>query len=676
MALAPTQLRATAKPPIGLIPPSTQTDWHLTVGRTTVTIDGKTLNAPTVNHTVPGPMLRFKEGETISITVSNTLSEETSIHWHGLRVPACMDGVPGLSFHGIAPGESFTYRFPIKQNGTYWYHSHSNMQEAQGLIGPIIIDPATPEPNPCDRDYVIMLGEWTDVSPAEIVSNMKMQDDYYNFRQRSTASLPAQSQHDGGVIPALKSRLMWSGMNMSATDISDVSGVIYTYTMNAIAPDTGWEGLFRAGERIRLRFINSATMTLFDVRIPGLEMTVIAADGNPVEPVPIDEFRIGVAETYDVIVQPHENHAYTLFAQSEDRTGYALGTLTPQTGLRAPIPPMDPRPVRTMVDMGMDMRDMDMKNMPGMAMPDDKMTSDKMATMPSMAGMPQPDSTHHTMHSMTMPHMAMPGMAMEHSMNMANMPGMTQHGMSSMPGMQPGMSMGEPMGDIHKTSPQHHIMPGMTMPHAHHMMGGMNMQAMDMSHMSMADMPGTAMPKTSPPPSALEVDDPGPPPLNVENQNVATHPIDRLGDPGDGLSNTNRRVLTYTNLRALTPSPDPRPPSREIILHLTGNMERYIWGFNGRKFSESGPIRLRLNERVRFTLINDTMMEHPIHLHGFWSELENGHGAYNPRKHTIISQPGSTMSFLMTADEPGMWAFHCHLLYHMDLGMFRTVSVA
>lgn len=636
MALAPTRIFAAPNAQTGQIPPAAQNNWHLTVGRKTITIDGKTLNAPTVNHSVPGPILRFKEGENITLTVSNTLTEETSIHWHGLRVPARMDGVPGLSFHGIAPGESFTYQFPLKQNGTYWYHSHSNMQEAQGLVGAIVIDPATPEPNPCDRDYVIMLGEWTDVSPAEIVSNLKMQDDYYNFRQRSTASLPTQSQHDGGLIPALKSRLMWSGMNMSATDISDVSGIIYTYTMNAIAPHTGWEGLFRAGERIRLRFINSATMTLFDVRIPGLEMTVVAADGNPVEPVPIDEFRIGVAETYDVIVQPRENRPYTLFAQSEDRTGYALGTLTPRPGLRSAIPPMDPRPVRTMVDMGMDMNAMDMKDMPGMTMP-----SKDMATMPHAS------SDHHRMADMAMDHMDManmPGMNMPHAHHM--MAGM------KMPGMKPGMSMaGMPMGH-------------------------MNKHGMDMSHMSMADMPGMSTPKTTPPPTTLEIDDPGPPPINVENQNIATNPIDRLGDPGDGLSGTNRRVLTYKNLRALTPSPDTRPPSREIILHLTGNMQRYIWGFNGRKFSESGPIRLRLNERIRFTLINDTMMEHPIHLHGFWSELENGHGTFNPRKHTIISQPGGTMSFLMTADEPGMWAFHCHLLYHMDLGMFRTVSVA
>ncbi|GBR55447.1 copper resistance protein CopA [Neokomagataea thailandica NBRC 106555] len=539
-----------------------------------------------------------------------------------------MDGVPGLSFHGIAPGETFTYRFPLKQSGTYWYHSHSNMQEAQGLVGALIIDPATPDPLSCERDYVVVLGEWTDVSPAEIVSNLKMQDDYYNFRQRTTASLPAQSQHDGGAIPALKSRLMWSGMNMSATDISDVSGVIYTYTLNGIAPHTGWEGIFQAGERIRLRFINSATMTLFDVRIPGLEMMVVAADGNPVEPVPVDEFRIGVAETYDIIVQPHENRAYTLFAQSEDRTGYALGTLTPHTGIRAPIPAMDSRPVRTMADMGMDMDGMDMSDM---------------ASMPGM------DMTTH--HTPMPPHHHMAGMKMD-KMDMSSMPGM------DMKSMHHGHHM--------------HMMPGMHMDG----MGNMPMHSMDMGHMSMSSDSKMQNAKSDTPPPRLEIDDPGPPPINVENQNIAAHPIDRLNDPGDGLAQNGRRVLTYKHLRALTPAPDQRPASREIILHLTGNMQRYIWGFNGRKFSESGPIRLQRNERIRFTLINDTMMEHPIHLHGFWSELENGQGAFNPRKHTIISQPGSKLSFLMTADEPGLWAFHCHLLYHMDLGMFRTVSVA
>ena len=560
----------------GIIPPTPSDRWDLKVGHTRISLDGKTMHAPTVGGTVPGPILRFKQGDTVSINVTNTLDEPTSIHWHGIRTPANMDGVPGLSFGGIAPGETFTYRFKLHQSGTYWYHSHSGMQEAMGLYGAMVIDPRRPDPNACDRDYVIFLAEWTDVMPHDIVSNLKMQDDYYVFRQRTAASFPKEAREAGSAGAALADRLAWSKMRMAATDIADVSGAIYTYTLNGHAPDMNWSGLFRPGEKVRLRFINGSTMTFFDIRIPGLEMLVVQADGNDIEPVPVDEFRIGVAETYDVIVQPKDERAYAIFAQSEDRTGYARGTLAPREGMIAPLPPMDPRPVRTMVDMGMG----NMK-----------------------------------------PGESMKGMEMSGDMSDMKMDG-------DMAGM-----------DMH----------------------GMNMKGMDMSHM--------AMPK-------IEVDDPGPPPINVENQMRAMMPIDRTGSPGDGLENNGRRVLNYKQLRATRPGADPRPPTREIILHLTGNMERYIWGFNGRKFSESGPIRLKLGERVRFTLINDTMMEHPIHLHGLWSELENGQGDYRPYKHTIISQPGSKLSYLVTADTPGMWAYHCHLMYHMDLGMFRTVIVA
>ncbi|MDE7539501.1 copper resistance system multicopper oxidase [Gluconobacter sphaericus] len=550
----------------GIIPPMPSDRWDLKIGHTRISLDGKTIHAPTAGGTVPGPILRWKQGDTVSINVTNTLNEPTSIHWHGIRTPSNMDGVPGLSFGGIAPGETFTYRFKLHQSGTYWYHSHSGMQEAMGLYGAMVIDPRHPDPNACDRDYVIFLAEWTDVMPNDIVSNLKMQDDYYVFRQRTAASFPKEASEAGSASAALADRLAWSKMRMAATDIADVSGAIYTYTLNGHAPDMNWSGLFRPGEKVRLRFINGSSMTFFDVRIPGLEMLVVQADGNDIEPVPVDEFRIGVAETYDVIVQPKNDRAYAIFAQSEDRTGYARGTLAPREGMIATLPPMDPRPVRTMVDMGMG----NMK--PGESMKDIDMSGD------------------------------VPGMKMD-----GNMAGMDMHGME--------------------------------------------------------------MPK-------VEVDDPGPPPINVENQMRAMMPIDRTGSPGDGLENNGRRVLNYRQLRATRPGADLRPPTREIILHLTGNMERYIWGMNGRKFSESGPIRLKLGERVRFTLINDTMMEHPIHLHGLWSELENGQGDYRPYKHTIISQPGSKLSYLVTADTPGMWAYHCHLLYHMDLGMFRTVIVA
>jgi FtsP/CotA-like multicopper oxidase with cupredoxin domain len=525
-----------------VIPPNPQQVYDLTISPMACTIAGKTQTIPAMNGSMPGPTLRWREGEMVTLNVHNHLAEDTSIHWHGIRCPADMDGVPGLSFGGIAPGRSFTYRFPVKQSGTYWYHSHSNMQEARGLYGAIIIDPRTPPTTTWERDYVILLSDWSDVAPHDIMNNLKFQDDYYNFRQRTAVSLVHDAKRDG-LGAAIKNRLQWAGMNMSATDISDVSGIIYTYLMNGCTPDTNWTGLFRPNERVRLRFINASSMTFYDIRIPGLQMDVVQADGNDVEPVRVDEFRIGVAETYDCIVQPTDSRAYTIFAQTEDRTGFARGTLAPVQGMRAAIPPMDPRPVRTMLDMGMP------------------------------------------------------------------------------PAMQ-----------------------------------GMDMKGMDMS---------------GPKPPAAHT-----PPLNVENQNIARMPTDRLADPGDGLRDNGRRVLTYADLRALHPVADTRPPSREITLHLTGNMERYIWGFDGKKFSEAEPIPLRLGERVRFTLINDTMMEHPIHLHGFWSELENGQGAYNPVKHTIIVQPGSKLSYLVSADTPGLWAYHCHLLYHMDLGMFRTVVVS
>lgn len=525
-----------------IIPPNPQQVYDLTISPMACTIAGKTQTIPAMNGSMPGPTLRWREGETVTLNVHNHLAEDTSIHWHGIRCPADMDGVPGLSFGGIAPGRSFTYRFPVKQSGTYWYHSHSNMQEARGLYGAIIIDPRTPPATTWERDYVILLSDWSDVAPHDIMNNLKFQDDYYNFRQRTAVSLVHDAKRDG-LGAAIKNRLQWAGMNMSATDISDVTGIIYTYLMNGCTPDTNWTGLFRPNERVRLRFINASSMTFYDIRIPGLQMDVVQADGNDVAPVRVDEFRIGVAETYDCIVQPTDSRAYTIFAQTEDRTGFARGTLAPVQGMRATIPPMDPRPVRTMLDMG----------------------------MPST-------------------------------------------------------------------------------------MQGMDMKGMDMS---------------APKPLAAHT-----PPLNVENQNIARMPTDRLADPGDGLRDNGRRVLTYADLRALHPVADTRPPSREITLHLTGNMERYIWGFDGKKFSEAEPIPLRLGERVRFTLINDTMMEHPIHLHGLWSELENGQGAYNPVKHTIIVQPGSKLSYLVSADTPGLWAYHCHLLYHMDLGMFRTVVVS
>ena len=545
--------------------------FDLTIGRAQVNVTGRPASATLVNQLLPGPVLRWRQGDTVTLNVTNRLRVPTSIHWHGIRAPADMDGVPALSFKGIEPGETFTYRIPLRQSGTYWYHSHSAFQEQTGLYGALVVEPQGGYAQRAERDYVVVLSDWTDTDPEEIVSNLKLQSDYYNFHQRTVGTFLADARKEG-LGPTIADRLAWGRMRMSPTDIADVTGATYAYLLNGAAPGANWTGLFRPGERVRLRFVNASSMTFFDVRIPGLTMQVVAADGNDVEPVPVDEFRIGVAETYDVIVQPTAaNAAYTIFAQSEDRTGFARGTLAPRAGMAGPIPPMDPRPLRSMADMGMGNMDMGHGGSGAMA--------------------------------------GMPGMGMDH-------------------GSMAGMDMG----------------------------GG------HAGHPGMTGKEGD--------PAGARMDG------QVGVDNVATMPMSRLDDPGDGLERNGRRVLTYAMLRAREPGADPRPPSREITLHLTGNMQRYMWGFDGKKFSQAEPIRLRLGERVRFTLVNDTMMEHPIHLHGLWSELENGQGEHRPYKHTVIVKPGEKLSYLVTADTPGAWAYHCHLLYHMEMGMFRTVVVA
>ena len=536
--------------------------FDLTVAETSVNITGRRSTATAVNGQVPAPTLLWREGETVTINLTNRLSVPTSIHWHGINPPAAMDGVPGVSFAGVAPGATFTYRIPVGQSGTYWYHSHSGLQEMTGLFGALIVVPKRTEPYHYDREHVILLSDWSDENPDTVLSNLKFDSDYYNRSQRTVGTFLADTARNG-LDATLKDRWAWGGMRMSPTDLADVTGELFTYLVNGQSPATNWTGLFRPGERVRLRFINGAGMTFFDVRIPGLRMTVVAADGNDVAPVSVEEFRIGVAETYDVIVEPGAAPAYTIFAQAQDRTGYARATLALRDGSEAPVPPMDPRPIRTMVDMG-------------------------------MAG-------------------DMAGMA----------PGKADTGMA-------GMAMGGPA--------------------------------------SPAAAP--AMPVVAPAPAR-------PLALGVGVDNVAMAPMDRLGDPGLGLGNSGRRVLNYHDLRALQPFKDQRPPSREITLHLTGNMDRYMWGFDGKKYSEAPePIRLTLNERVRFVLINDTMMEHPIHLHGLYMVLENGQGALSPLKHTITVKGGERLTYLVTADAPGGWAFHCHLLMHMDAGMLRVVSVA
>ncbi|MDE3739992.1 MULTISPECIES: copper resistance system multicopper oxidase [Pseudomonas] len=534
------------------------TEFDLFIGETPVNLTGKARIAKTINGTLPGPLLRWREGDTVTLRVRNRLAEDTSIHWHGMILPANMDGVPGFSFAGIAPDGMYEYRFQVKQHGTYWYHSHSGLQEQVGVYGPIVIDPKEPEPFQYQRDYVVMLSDWTDEDPARVMAKLKKQSDYYNQHKRTVGDF-INDVSEKGWSATMADRTMWADMKMSPTDLADVSGATYTYLLNGQAPDGNWTGLFRPGEKIRLRFINGSAMTYFDVRIPGLKMTVIAADGQPVEPVSVDEFRIAVAETYDVLVEPSSDEAYTIFAQSMDRSGYARGTLAVREGLSAPVPTPDPRPLISMADMGMD------------------------------------------------------------------------HG-----AMGHGSQDGDDMAGM-----DHSAMQGMD----HSQMGG-QMQAHP----------------------ASEANNP-----LVDMQTMT--PAPKLDDPGIGLRDNGRRVLTYADLRSTFPDPDGREPARTIELHLTGHMERFSWSFDGIPFADAEPLRLTYGERLRITLVNDTMMTHPIHLHGLWSDLEDEQGNFQVRKHTIDMPPGTRRSYRVTADALGRWAYHCHLLFHMDMGMFREVRV-
>jgi CopA family copper-resistance protein len=570
------------------------TKFDLTIAPMAVNITGRPRTATLVNGSMPAPILRWREGDTVTLNVTNKLRVPTSIHWHGILLPNDMDGVPGLTYRGIMPGETFVYRFPVKQSGTYWYHSHTGGQEQTGLYGPLILEPRDKEPYTYDREYVVMLSDWTDENPGDIIANLKQESDYYNYGKRTLATF-VEDAHRDGLGAALKDRLMWGKMRMSPTDIMDVTAATYTFLINGHPPAANWTALFKPGERVRLRFVNGSAMTTYDVRIPGLDLTVVQADGSNVSPVTVDEFRIAVAETYDVIVEPKTDAAYTIFAQAEDRSGYARATLAPRAGMSAAIPPMDPRPARTMADMGMSMGGM---SMGGMDMGGTK-------TSGGMQGM-SPSAKAETA--------AMSGMAM---------------GAAAKPAM-PGMAN-----------------------------GAMNMSA---------------------PAKITTVNASGVDPATLKGSpwvaNVAAAPRSRLNEAGAGLDGNGRRNLTYAMLESDGPDVLTDPPTRAIEFHLTGNMERFVWGFDGKTFSEAPPVRVKLGERVRFVLINDTMMEHPIHLHGYLFELENGKGKRLPLKHTVNVQPAERVSFVFTADAPGRWAFHCHLLYHMATGMFRTVLVS
>ena len=586
LAATPTWLQAAVKGANapGSSPVLSGQEINLVIAETPVNFTGVTRMATTINGFIPAPTLRLREGDDVTIRVTNRLAVDTSIHWHGILLPYQMDGVPGISFKGIAPGETFVYRFTLRQSGTYWYHSHSAFQEMTGMYGALIIEPRAGERYPAQQDHVIQLSDWTDEDPMRALSKLKVQSDVYNFNQ-STFFDFTDDVSKMGLQAALEKRQMWNQMRMSPTDLADLSAATFTFLMNGTAPAGNWNGLFQRGDRVRLRFINAASNSFYDVRIPGLKLTVIQADGQDVEPVTVDEFRFGPGETYDVMVEPQDD-AYTIFAQSMERSGYARGTLSVRQGLTAPVPEPDPPEWLTMKDM--------MGAMGG------SMGHDMM----KMESMSQTKMDHSQMSG---------GMAMDHNMH----------------GMQQGSE--NPL-----------VKPSSTIRHARTEYGA-------------------------------SVD-----------QRVDT-PSTNLDDPGIGLRNLSQRGLRPQGYRVLTLADlksidgvldDHRPPARELELHLTGNMERYSWSFDGLEFGKSTPVSLRHNERVRIILQNDTMMTHPMHLHGMWSELETDQGELRVRRHTIPVQPAQRISFLTTPHDLGRWAWHCHLLFHMDAGMFREVVVS
>lgn len=547
------------------------TDFDLSIGELPVNFTGRTRIGVAVNGSVPAPTLRWREGTTVELRVSNRLppnsihGRQTSIHWHGILLPANMDGVPGMSFDGIGPGETYRYRFDLRQSGTYWYHSHSGFQEQAGLYGALIVDAAEPEPFDYQRDHVVLLSDWTDLAPADLYARLKKMPGHDNYGKRTVGDFLRDARRDG-LGATLQDRKLWGEMRMTPTDLSDVNAHTYTYLINGTTSLGNWTGLFAPGDKVRLRVINGSAMTHFDMRIPGLTMTVVAVDGQNVHPVSIEEFRIAPAETFDVIVTPSGQDAFTIFAQDIGRTGYVSGTLAVREGLRAPVPPVDPRPILSMADMGHG----------GMA------------------------------------HSGMNHGSMDHS----------GHDMSAMKGMEGGC--------------------------------GANMQG------SMSG--GTQSHPASETGNPL-----------VDMQTMT--PMPKLDDPGIGLRGNGRKTLSYSMLRSLFDDPDGRDPGRDVELHLTGHMERFAWSFDGQPFASAEPLRLNYGERMRIVLVNDTMMTHPIHLHGLWSDLEDANGEFMVRKHTVDMPPGTKRSYRVRADALGRWAYHCHLLYHMEAGMMREVRV-
>jgi CopA family copper-resistance protein len=660
-------------------PALTGADVALTIGNVALRVDGKAGRAVGVNGTVPAPLIRLKEGQTVRLHVTNALDVDSSIHWHGVLVPFAMDGVPGVSFPGIPARSTFIYEFPIKQSGTYWYHSHSGYQEQDGLYGPLIFDPAGADPVAYDREHVIVLADHSPMSGATIYKKLKqMGGGYFNMQRMTLSGLLA-----GRDLPQ-EERMDWAKMRMDPADIADVTGSTYDFTVNGHGPFDNWTALFRPGERVRLRIINSAAQTNFNVRIPDLPMTIVQTDGQNVRPVTVDEFQVGVAETFDVIVTP-DDRAYSFVSESIDRSGLGRATLAPRPGMSAPVPPLRPRPLLTMKDMGMGahsgsmegmgMGTMDMPNTPNIAAVrgvDPSAEQNASKNLWKLTGWNAP-----TDHGTIKTAAAAAGAAMAgmEGMDHGSMAGM-DHGSTNMPGMEQGSTTGM-AGMDHS---QHGAMTaGQSSPPATPPSSG-SMAGMDhsaMQHGQQAPMPGTDMGAMDH--GSMKMRDFKNAPRVKDGpgvQTISPMPADRTGEPPQGLEGMDHKVLTYRDLVALERNPDVRAPSRQLDIHLTGNMERYMWSFDGVKMSEPAePIPFRLNERVRVTLINDTMMPHPIHLHGHFFELVTGHGAYAPRKHTINVPPGGKMTFDLTADAPGDWAFHCHNLFHMSAGMMRVVSI-
>jgi len=528
------------------------TEFDLVIEEQTINLTGRARRATTINGSFPAPTLVWREGDTVTLRVHNRLREDTSIHWHGIILPYEMDGVPGLSFAGIAPGTTFTYTFTVQQHGTYWYHSHTGDQKVTGMYGALLIEPRNGEHLQAERDHVVLLSDWSDTDMLRVFRSLKQQSDVYNLNKPTFGDF-LRDVRSTGLDEALTRRAMWQQMRMNPTDLADVSGAVLSFLLNGRTPGQPWTGLFAPGERVRLRFINAAGNSIYDVRIPGVPMTLVQADGIDVQPVQIDEFRFGPGETYDVIVQP-DTEACTLFAQTIERSGFACGFLATAEGLRAAVPEPDPVQWLEMSDM---MGSMD-HSAHGAAAPID------------LSAHPMPASA-----------LAVPSQQVRHA--------------SSEFG--PGVDM-------------------------------------------RVDMPRTA-----------------------------------LDDPGVGLRGNGRRVLTALDVRALHGPWETRAPEREIELHLTGNMERYTWSIDGLAFNDSTPIHMRAGERIRVILHNDTMMTHPMHLHGMWSDLETPEGGFLTRRHTVLIHPAQRLSFLTTPEALGRWAWHCHIMFHMDAGMFREVVV-